>query len=333
LSNSLKIYCVGINPGALLQLQGVAGSSTRRVIDGTPVESVESLGDRPDVLVCVDLDSRARALAKRAKGKSDTRTVLVMSEPSVVIPHHDNPKALETFDEVLRVGRPGATPFLPWPQKLAKLPVLRGDSESDRIVMIQSRKYSFVSGQLYSLRALVANSDSRLDVFGVGWDEPWFRTVPRLIVEFFRALDGQALLDPQTLRTAFLRPLNYKGPVESKIQAMSTYRVALVVENSQEYMSEKLFDSFIGGCIPIYLGANLTDFDIPRDLYVRANPNLDSISDAIAHALEMDYDSWLERLNRFLSSQQVVERWDEEESTLRILRSAIFGITRNNSVT
>lgn len=126
LSNLLKIYCVGINPDAFLQLRGMAESPRHQVINGTRIELVQSLGDSPDVFVCVDLDARARRIAKRAEGKSNTRTVLVMSEPSVVIPHHDNPKALEIFDDVLSVGRPSATPFLPWPQKLTKLPVLKG---------------------------------------------------------------------------------------------------------------------------------------------------------------------------------------------------------------
>lgn len=333
MSNSLKIYCVGINPDAFLQLRGMAELSRNHIVNGTRIELVQSLEDGPDVLVCVDLDARARRIAKTAKGKSGIRTVLVMSEPSVVIPYHDNPKALEIFDDVLRVGRPGAAPVLPWPQKLTKLPVLKGAYKSDRTIMIQSCKYSFVSGQLYSLRAQVANSDDRLDVFGFGWDEPWLSTIPRLIVEFFRALAGGARLDRQTLWTAFLRPLNYKGPVQSKIEAMAHYKVALVVENSQEYMSEKLFDSFIGGCIPVYLGADLKDFDIPSDLYVRANPNLKSISAAIDLALTMDYDAWLERLNRFLSRREVFDRWNEEACNLRILRSALFPSPGNGPVT
>lgn len=75
--------------------------------------------------------------------------------------------------------------------------------------MIQSCKYSFVSGQLYSLRAQVANSDDRLDVFGFGWDEPWLKTIPRLIVEFLRAVNELLHRGGFEIEALSLQPFGY----------------------------------------------------------------------------------------------------------------------------
>jgi hypothetical protein len=190
-------------------------------------------------------------------------------------------------------------------------------------VLIQSAKYSFVKGQLYGLRIRLASTDERIDVYGYGWTEHSWRTWARLAVELVRAIKGGAKLDLSTFKTAFGRPLSYLGPVESKNVAMAKFKVAVVIENSQEYMSEKLFDAFFARCIPVYVGAELEPFGIPDSLYVRASPSQESVSEAISFALSMDYESWRSKVDAFLEDPQTREKWDGKSATRRILELAL----------
>jgi hypothetical protein len=54
---------------------------------------------------------------------------------------------------------------------------------------------------------------------------------------------------------------NVDGPVKDKILFLSSYKFSIAMENSEGdgYVSEKIFDSFISGTIPIYYGDYIVD--------------------------------------------------------------------------
>jgi hypothetical protein len=285
-------------------------------------EAVNFIATDPLEVICVDWDPSDRAFLKWLKKHKKT-AVLVINEPEVVIPEHSKVKLRKLFKRVVEVGRPFSQPTVPWPQTWTSKTDDQEARFSDRAVLIQSGKYSFVRGQLYGLRIRLASSEKRIDVFGHGWTESPWRTLARLSLELVRALRGSAKLDFSTLNTAFKRPINYLGPVESKMAGMSKYKVAVVIENSQEYMSEKLFDAFFGRCIPVYVGAELEPFGIPESLYVKADPNQKSVSDAISLALSMDYHSWRSQVDEFLGNPDTISKWDGKKANKRILEIAL----------
>lgn len=59
-------------------------------------------------------------------------------------------------------------------------------------------------------------------------------------------------------------------PPGQKRETMASYRFALVIENAREpgYITEKLFDAMIAGCVPVYLGAPNVEAHVPRECYV-----------------------------------------------------------------
>lgn len=285
-------------------------------------EVVNTTTTDPLEVICVDWDPSDRTFLKWLK-KNKKTAVLVINEPDVVIPEHSKIKLRKLFKRVVEVGRPFSQPTVPWPQTWTSTPEDKEARFSDRAVLIQSGKYSFVRGQLYGLRICLASSEQRIDVFGHGWTESPLRTLARLSVELIRAVRGSAKLDLSTLNTAFKRPINYLGSVESKTAGMSKYKVAIVIENSQEYMSEKLFDAFFARCIPVYVGAELEPFGIPEFLYVKANPNKKSVSEAISLALTMDYHSWRSQVDEFLDNPATRSKWDGKEANRRILEIAL----------
>jgi hypothetical protein len=64
------------------------------------------------------------------------------------------------------------------------------------------------------------------------------------------------------------KKLIHVGPVESELDFLSQYKMALVVENEPTYLSEKLFNSLFAGTIPIYFGADLSKYSLPNNIFV-----------------------------------------------------------------
>jgi hypothetical protein len=111
-----------------------------------------------------------------------------------------------------------------------------------------------------------------------------------------------------------------KGPVDDKLKTMSEYKYALVIENSAEYMSEKLMESLFAGCIPIYVGPDPEEFGIPRELVIRAQPSLLSIQEALREANRWDMNEFQTKLRAFLGSSVVRDQWDHTSVYKRLLQ-------------
>jgi hypothetical protein len=89
-------------------------------------------------------------------------------------------------------------------------------------------------------------------------------------------LFGRGWSDTSTLSSieASAVARSYRGevPVFDKVKTLSNYRFALCFENTAfpGYVTEKIFDCFAAGCIPIYLGApDITDL-VPAAAFVDA---------------------------------------------------------------
>ncbi len=62
----------------------------------------------------------------------------------------------------------------------------------------------------------------------------------------------------------------YKGSVLSKIECFSKYKFSICFENASYpgYITEKIFDCFFSGCIPIYFGAPDIEKYIPNNCFI-----------------------------------------------------------------
>lgn len=155
------------------------------------------------------------------------------------------------------------------------------------------------------------------DVFGSGWD-------------------GRKLPFPfnfdRTLKTFTADPLPFGG--NEKLRVMSNYRFALVVENISYpgVVSEKIFDAFIAGTVPIYWGAPDIEQFVPGDCFIDGS-RFASLSD-LAHFMqnmsEPEHRAFVARGEDFLSSPagyaHTFEGFGEE-----VARLLLTGITHIES--
>lgn len=262
----------------------------------------------PEIVVCVDWSTRDKKRIKTFR-KLGLPAFLIMQEPSVVIPQHRVNKIKRNFDYVVTVGRSGGDASINWPQSwdsITKNKIPR----QNRGVLINADKWSAISGELYSLRRKVVNSDGRIDLFGSGWNDAVLLRIKRAISALGIAVISGRIPKLQIVFDVLRRPLNYQGKSIDKIETLESYKCSIVIENSQEYMSEKLFDSLFAGTIPVYVGANLVDSGIPENLVVVAKPKLEAIQAGIDKALSMDLKKFHAELSTWLTDSSVMQAWD-----------------------
>jgi hypothetical protein len=189
----------------------------------------------------------------------------------------------------------------------------------ERLVLINANKMSLISGELYSFRRELMHAFP-IDTFGHHWTSKLSDRVKTLLGEVKIALSN--LLRPQfsSIRLWWARHPNIKGPVSDKLKTLEKYQLAVVVENSTDYMSEKLFDALVAGCLPIYVGPDPTSYGIPEHLVVRSDPNLTSFSAALVRAQAVDTELWMQDLKAFLQLSSTQETWAANKVFERLVK-------------
>jgi hypothetical protein len=85
---------------------------------------------------------------------------------------------------------------------------------------------------------------------------------------------------------------NVGGPVANKIEFLSSYKFSIAMENTEGdgYISEKIYDSFISGTIPIYYGDYTVDEYINPKSFILIKDEK-NIKDKIEYIKEIDHNN------------------------------------------
>jgi hypothetical protein len=99
---------------------------------------------------------------------------------------------------------------------------------------------------------------------------------------------------------------NYKGAPDDKLAVLSEYKFAFCFENSIEpyNITEKIFDCFIAGCVPVYLGAPSIGEFVPKDCYVDYS-SFSTLGDLYSYIRDMNdaaYQGYISRIERLMAS-------------------------------
>lgn len=87
---------------------------------------------------------------------------------------------------------------------------------------------------------------------------------------------------------------NWGAPIENKLKFLENYRFNIAFENSSSpgYITEKLIDPLISGCIPVYWGAPDVNKDFNEDCMINVS-NFSDFQEAIEYILEVNNDATL----------------------------------------
>lgn len=159
--------------------------------------------------------------------------------------------------------------------------------------LISGNKKSKVGGELYSerIRAIEyfeKKYNEQFDLYGIGWDEKKFFNRIKIKTKTYKS---------------------YKGIADIKLKEMSKYKYCICYENQNNlngYITEKIFDCFISGCIPIYYGApNITEY-IPQGCFVdkRKYKTYEELTAYLDSITEQQYNEILDNINTFMSGEK-----------------------------
>lgn len=157
-----------------------------------------------------------------------------------------------------------------------------GGKVRNRACLILSNKISFHMDELYSLRREVANRSEHLDVFGFNWRSG---TTVKLRALFSALMRNPTLSFFVRSRYFFSVPVGFKGLSKDKTLTHNRYHMSVVIENSGDYVSEKLIDCIASKSAPLYIGPPLELFGIPNEVAISVKPDFNEIENCISNYL------------------------------------------------
>jgi len=243
------------------------------------------LEGRPEVLIFNNFN--AKLYRDFAQTLPPSRLVLVSWEPPInhaeMYEDHNLRKFGHKFFPSKIWAQNYGGHFFPWPQnyEVEYESLDEWQNRLSKICMLQSNKWSFVKGENYTLRRQIPQKlEKQIDLFGPNWNRGVVYDSLAIVQTAVRS-GRSSRFKKQALTGIGYKYRNYRGYVNDKIDTLKKYRYSLVVENSNEYVSEKVFDVLRAGTVPIYIGGEFEDTGLDEKMVVRAQPNLSSIKECI----------------------------------------------------
>jgi hypothetical protein len=112
---------------------------------------------------------------------------------------------------------------------------------------------------------------------------------------------------------------------DQKIQILGGYKFCIAFENCTDckgYITEKIWDCYFAGTVPIYWGAdNITEY-IPKELFIdmRDFKNFEGLYEHLKKFSQKDYEEYIKNLAGFLKSEKA-QQWSEERVIKKIIKT------------
>lgn len=149
----------------------------------------------------------------------------------------------------------------------------------------RSRHKELYSERIKAVEFFSGNND--IDLYGFGWDKrPFF---------------------PYWFYKSALQKV-YRGSVESKYQTLSKYNFAICFENMimSGFVTEKIFDCFYAGTIPVYLGAPDIEKYVPKECFIdmRNFKDYGKLRQFLKSLTKSEINAYKENARKYLESEQ-----------------------------
>jgi len=180
------------------------------------------------------------------------------------------------------------------------------NSKKKLCVNISANKKSIHPLSLYkervdTIRWFEHNHPNDFDLYGSDWDKYIF-SGPLL----FRVFNRFDFIQKIMLRLGNTFS-SYKGTLVTKKETLQKYKFSICYENTKDvpgYISEKIFDCFFAGCVPIYWGACNINKYIPANCYIdkRGFSSHRDLYKYISSINKKTYLKYLDNIEKFILS-------------------------------
>jgi hypothetical protein len=268
--------------------------------------------------IFVSIQHNRKAYKAMQRTKSLSHKILVSYEPKTVSAEEYRKSVVEAYDSVIRWSplhrtsdRETVAPAGIYWHSLAQEHLTKHSSRIRNwtsIALINGHKHSLIKGSLYSLRRKVMETLAgalpgfSLALAGARWEAGKLYVVEANLRSLYLALRSGNMPDPRGFSKKIKKHpnLNIVGPVDDGLDFLSRATFAIVIENEATYVTEKLPNAILAGCVPIYCGPNLAEFDIPSGvcIQVEATPQsfveaMEKVTPEIANAIKKAGQDWL----------------------------------------
>ena len=164
-----------------------------------------------------------------------------------------------------------------------------------------SHPLELYSARIEAIRWFEKNHPDEFDLFGIGWNE--VRLPGRRFFDKYRLLK----IVKDFLSLFCEKFPSYKGKVNRKLDTLRKYRFSICYENARDipgYITEKIFDCFFAGCIPVYWGPDNIEKHIPASCFIdkRKYDSYEKLYDFIKSMTDERYLEYINEIERFLQS-------------------------------
>ena len=177
-------------------------------------------------------------------------------------------------------------------------------------VTIASQKYNPHRQELYServraIRWFEREHPEEFDLYGQGWERRYITgrlsRLNLLLQKIYPRYFPDSLLSH--------RFPSWKGAVPGKNAVMRPYKFALCYENARfpGYVTEKIFDGFFAGCVPVYWGApDVTEY-IPTRAFIdkRNFKSYEQLYRYMKSMPEQEYETYLATIEEFVNGEKI----------------------------
>lgn len=298
---------------------------------GIEVHTADALEAHPrDGTLNIYISLGLRQRYERLSQRSDVRlTGFFAFECPIVLPalYRDLHRIGDRFERVFSYSTESAlSPFLRGPVNLTRfmLPQSFDDVHEDiwerrdrkLLAVINANKVTRIKvNELYTerLRAIeFFNRYGEIDLYGLGWDQPPVRLgtrLPRAVTRIERRVKAawESVRPPSDrLRTAARRA--WRGETSRKDVTLGGYKFSICFENSilEGWITEKIFDCFYAGAVPVYLGAPDVEEWIPPECFIdmRRFDGYDALREYLLALSDDEIESYRCAARDFLRSER-----------------------------
>jgi hypothetical protein len=146
------------------------------------------------------------------------------------------------------------------------------------------------------------NHRDLFSLYGLGWSKPSPAFTPLGKIKRRIGRLGSQLLN--------IKPFpSYRGEIENKADVYQFAKYAYCYENARDlpnYITEKIFDCFMSGCVPVYWGSNTINEHIPSECYIdrRNFSSTAEVHQYLESITESQYELYQKNIYEFLLSPQ-----------------------------
>ena len=333
----MKIFITGQH-ASLLPSNDVYGFPSRLFYDALTKLGI-SWGSGVNGSYMIAINHNSSSYKKFVKqGYGPERCILIRTEPESVFPAQYSPRVENKYGLILSPGKINESPITHQfyefqdihggpgfremnTRQLVTLSIKNSNFNLDRwknrkinVAMIASNKFSPLRVNGYKLRREIARNihPGGIIIYGKYWNDNLLHKLNLFVRMYILNLRNFTLpfLDITQLKSS--RGINALGEVESKSIILPEIKFLLVIENSMNVLTEKLFDAMVMGAIPIYVGPNLDAFGIPQATYISVNPNSNEICRVISELNILEVATYLDEIRKFITSEYFFNTWCDE---------------------